>query len=222
MTEQHHNLLTYSTLELESRISEIANSLSGFETIAPTFSQFAQMSVELLVKKLNLYFAALFWVDSINEFLECKAGSGEYGKKILERDHRLKINPNRKTVMSTSFNQNAICLDSFDSNLLFEGFFFSQLSNQVDDKNVGPAQFVEGIQYESPLLPETGLRLFFPLRTSDRVAGILELHTLLSDPKNNNANISLSEWIYNTAKPLLLIADQIAGICTTFEKSGRF
>lgn len=218
MTDNQRNLLTFSILQLESICSEIAKDILDIESVASTFETIAQPSVDLLASRLNLYFVALFKVDSVNRFLEFRAGSGEYGKEIIEHGHKLEINSNLNVPISASFTKNGICLDGFDSKLFFEGFFFSQVSNDVRNKDVQAFRFIEALKYESPLLPHTGLRLFFPLRSSGKVIGVLELQTSSSDIKSDSVSTSLSDWGYRIAKPLLIIADQVASSCAKFER----
>jgi GAF domain-containing protein/HAMP domain-containing protein len=71
-------------LEASADVSRAATSILDAERLI-------QQAVNLIKDRFDLYFVGLFLVDESNEWAVLKAGTGEAGRAMLARDHRLAV-----------------------------------------------------------------------------------------------------------------------------------
>jgi hypothetical protein len=71
--------------------------------------------VSLIQENMNLNFVSLHLIDSNNEFVVMKAGTGWAGQKLLERGHKLLLHdePDAQTVIVSAINSNAVSLRDY-------------------------------------------------------------------------------------------------------------
>src|SRR5262249_23694882 len=78
---------------LEARTRELATPLETgrLATSLRTQSELLPGVVEFIRERFNLYYAQIYLVDEAKRFAVLRAGSGEVGKQLLDRKHRLDL-----------------------------------------------------------------------------------------------------------------------------------
>ncbi|MCP4536322.1 MAG: hypothetical protein GY832_04175 [Chloroflexi bacterium] len=183
---------------LENRKTKCAQVISQLEHLATTsisLEQLLQQSVDMIVREFELYFVGLYLIDSAQEWVVLRAGTGEAGQRMIERGYRLSLSSG--SLIAKAINRKAVCVMG-DSPIM--GFFYSILPVDMQTESIPPFQFIDRFIFESPNLPETRLEVIFPLRTAHNITGALEICNRFNLPRDS---FSL----------LLPVADKIASVC---------
>jgi GAF domain-containing protein len=153
-----HADLEARTIELEraNKVSaERAAQLRTVAEISPTFTSLESLD-ELLPKitqsiseALGVYHAAIFLVDDNGEYAVLRATNSEGGKKMLERNHRLKVGQTGIVGYVSAFGKARIALD------------------------VGN----DAVFFNNPDLPETHSELALPLKLQEKTIGVLDVQS---------------------------------------------
>ena len=104
--------------------------------------------VELIKEQFDLYYVGLFLVDEKHEWAVLQAGTGEAGRKMLARNHRLKIG---------------------------EGMIGWSIANA--EARIALDVGEDAVRFENPDLPETRSEGALPLRSRGRVLGALTVQS---------------------------------------------
>jgi GAF domain-containing protein len=129
--------------------SQIARDISG-ET---NLENLLNSAVTLIHDRFGFYHVGVFFNDEKNEFAVLKAATGEAGRMMLERNHRLKIGE--------------IGMVGYVA-----GRGEPRISSDVSD---------DLVYYKNPLLPETRSEMVLPLRMKDRTIGALDVQSAAPD-----------------------------------------
>ena len=105
--------------------------------------------VNLITNRFGYYYAAVFLNDEFNEWAELKDATGETGKALLARRHRLQIGGQSMVGTAVATKQARIALD------------------------VG----AEAIRFNNPLLPETRSEIALPLLVGEEAIGALDVQS---------------------------------------------
>ncbi|MFN2157912.1 MAG: GAF domain-containing protein, partial [Anaerolineae bacterium] len=105
--------------------------------------------VNLVQERFNLYYAGLFLVDQVGEWAVLQAGTGEAGRQMLARGHRLEIGGGSMIGWCVANKQARIALD------------------------VGE----DAVRFENPFLPETRSELALPLVSRGEAIGALTIQS---------------------------------------------
>ncbi|HNB50319.1 MAG TPA: GAF domain-containing protein [Anaerolineales bacterium] len=141
--------------ELENRVSERTNLLQASIEVGQAASasldseQLIHTVVNLITDRFGYYYAALFLVDELNEWAELKDATGEAGKVLIERQHRLEIGGQSMVSSAVVSKQARIALD------------------------VG----TESVRFNNPLLPQTRSEIALPLIVGEEVIGVLDVQS---------------------------------------------
>jgi len=139
------------TQDLERRFiqiqtaAEISRSITDLTSNQDLFNQV----VELLTERFGLSYAGVFLVDEHEEYAVLKAGSGEAGKEMLARHHRLLIGGESMIGWAIANQQARIALD------------------------VGQ----EAVRFNNPFLPDTRSEMALPILVGDEVLGALTIQS---------------------------------------------
>jgi signal transduction histidine kinase/CheY-like chemotaxis protein/transcriptional regulator with GAF, ATPase, and Fis domain len=106
-------------------------------------------AVELIRERFDLYYAAIFLVDEAGEWAVLQHATGEAGRKLLERGHRLAVGGQSMVGWAVANHQARIALD------------------------VG----LERVRFVNPLLPETRSEMALPLAVGNTVLGALDVQS---------------------------------------------
>lgn len=110
-----------------------------------------RQTVELIRERFNLYYAAIFLVDEGRRWAELKHATGEAGRILLERHHRLEVGGQSMVGAAISQRQARVALD------------------------VG----TEAVRFANPLLPDTRSEMAVPLTVGNLVLGALDVQSTL-------------------------------------------
>ena len=142
--EESQTNLTRSFNQL-STISDINRAISG--VLDPDL--LLQQVVELLQSRLNLYYVGIFLLDKNKEFVVLKAGTGEAGREMIARGHKLAVGGTSMIGWATAKQKARIALD------------------------VGK----EAVRFSNPLLPRTRSELAIPILSRGLAIGAITLQS---------------------------------------------
>lgn len=140
---------------LERRVAErtqgllTAAEVSSVTTAVLDIEELLPQVVELMRERFNLYYVGLFLTDEAGEYAVLRAGSGEAGRAMLARNHRLLIGG-----------------DSMIGRCVLTG----QADIQLD---VGEA----AVHFSNPDLPDTRSELALPLRSGGQIIGAMTVQS---------------------------------------------
>jgi PAS domain S-box-containing protein len=129
-------------LQTAAEVSQAVSSITSLEELLP-------QSVELIRSRFDLYYVGIFLLDDERKYAILRAGTGDAGKAMLDRNHRLAINEQSMIGWSVTNAQARIALD------------------------VGE----DAVRFENPLLPETHSELALPLITRGQVLGAMTVQS---------------------------------------------
>ncbi|MBN8657505.1 MAG: hypothetical protein J0M11_17375 [Anaerolineae bacterium] len=197
-------LIRFSDEQLKGIRFRTINEISDFVQTTKLFNDFAKFTVNLLEERFQLSHVALFYVDTDRKFANMVAGTGEGGKRMVERGHKFSLS--HTSVIGFCITKNAICIDQFDLSLM--GIFYSCISENAQDNIIPDFAFFEvhGFGFGCPDLPETCQRLALPLRINGNIIGALDIHVNNNDIGREGIEI------------LLPIANHIASVGVNFER----
>lgn len=168
-------------LERRSLQMQVAAEVARDATNTRNLADLLENSVTLIRGRFGYYYTGLFLLDEEGEYAVLRAGTGEAGRKMLEKGYKLRVNKPGILVTKTE-----------PSGLLGMATSNGQprIAQDVNQDNE---------HYKNPLLPETHSQLIVPLKVDDRVIGAL-------DVQSQFANAFTEDDITT----LQIIADQLA------------
>lgn len=137
-------------LERRSRYIEAAAEVGRAATSIYKLEDLLEKVVDLISEKFEFYQAGIFIIDDNNEFAVMKAASSEGGKRMLARNHRLKVGEQGIVGYVTNTGQARIALD------------------------VGQ----DAVHFNTPELPHTRSEMALPLFYGGSVFGALDVQSI--------------------------------------------
>ncbi len=125
--------------------AEVARDATGARELGSLLNR----AVNLIQNRFGFYHAGIFLVDERGEYAVLRAATGEAGRQMLERGHKLKVGEVGIVGYVTDTSQPRIALD------------------------VG----TDAVHFKNPLLPETRSELALPLKVGARVIGALDVQS---------------------------------------------
>lgn len=158
LIEERSNLeskVIQRTQEVERRAIqlEIATSIAREILQETDLDKLLNNAVELIRERFALYYAALFLVDDQGEYAVLRSGTGEAGREMLLRGHRLKVGQVGMVGYVVANNEFRLAQD-----------VKSDLSH-----------------YDNPFLPATQAELALPLTLEGKVIGALDVQSTQKD-----------------------------------------
>ena len=135
--------LSRYTLQLQAaaEVSQAATSILDLNELLTT-------CVEIIRERFDLYYTGIFLVDEYGEWAVLRAGTGEAGREMFRRGHKLKVGGESTVGWCIAHGQARTALD------------------------VGK----EAVRFEKPLPPEMRSEMALPLISRGRVLGAMTLH----------------------------------------------
>lgn len=130
-------------LRTATEIAQITSSILSLDVLL-------EQSVNLLRDRFGYYYVGLFLVEDTGRWAALRAGTGEAGKTMLERSHKLEVGGASMIGQCVAENAARIALD------------------------VGG----EAVRFDNPLLPETHSELAVPLRSRGRAIGAMTIQSV--------------------------------------------
>ena len=150
--------LAERSTELESAIAQIQRRSGQFEALAEVaqtitlirdINELLPQIAKVVSEKYGFYHVGVFLTDNENEYSILTAANSEGGKKMLERNHRLKVGEQGIVGSVTATGIPRIALD------------------------VG----ADAVFFNNPDLPETHSEMALPLHSGDKVIGALDVQS---------------------------------------------
>ena len=135
-------------VEQRSKYLSAAAEVSRVVTTIHEPNELIRRVVDLIRESFGLYYVGLFMVDEKNEFAVLRAGTGEAGRLMVERGHRIRVGEGMV----------GWCVEHAQARIAME-------AGQ------------DAVRLASPLLPATRSEAALPLRLRDRVAGALTVQS---------------------------------------------
>ena len=174
-------------LQTAAAVSQSASSILDLDELLPT-------TTELIRSRFNLYYVGIFLVDAAGQYAVLRAGSGEAGRLMVERSHRLAVG-GASMIGGCVANQKArIALD------------------------VGE----EAVRFNNPALPETRSELALPLISRGQTLGAMTVQSareaafsevdiaVLQTMADQVANAIANARLYEQAQAALAEAHRLA------------
>ena len=130
-------------LQTATEVAQITSSILTLEALL-------DQSVNLLRDRFGYYYVGLFLVEETGRWAVLRAGTGDAGRIMLERGHRLEIGGVSMIGRCVAQNQARIALD------------------------VG----AEAVRFENPVLPDTHSELALPLQSRGRAIGAMTIQSV--------------------------------------------
>lgn len=129
-------------LEAVSRVARTIASVQDIDTLLPDITR-------LVSQQFGFYHVGIFLIEQANDWAVLRAANSEGGKRMLNRRHSLRVDPNSIVGYTISIGEPRIALD------------------------VG----VDSVYFDNPDLPETRSEMALPLRLGTRVIGALDVQS---------------------------------------------
>jgi GAF domain-containing protein/HAMP domain-containing protein len=162
--------LQHTLGSLEQRVSQrtrdlaIATEVGQRASLLRDLETLLSESVELIRERFDLYYVQIYLMDAAGKTLVLRAGSGEVGKQLLGRSHRLAV--------GAGINGSAAA---------------SRQAVIVTDTTTSP------VFRPNPLLPDTQSEMSVPILIGERVLGVLDLQSNAAKALNvENASVFLT------------------------------
>ena len=139
-------------LERRSRYLEAAAQVAYVAGEYTDIEKLVRESVDLIQEQFDLYYVGLFIVDPTGEWAVLRAGTGEAGKRMLQREHRIRVG---EGMIGWSVEHGE-----------------SRFAQQAE---------VDRVRMATPELPETRAEAALPLRARGRVVGAVTVQSTESD-----------------------------------------
>jgi GAF domain-containing protein len=133
-------------LQAVSSVARAIASVQNIDTLLPSITK-------LVSERFGFYHAGIFLVDEAREFAVLRAANSEGGARMLNRQHKLKLDSNSIVGFVTSHDEPRVALD------------------------VG----ADSVYFNNPDLPNTRSEMALPLRISERVIGALDVQSVQPD-----------------------------------------
>jgi PAS domain S-box-containing protein len=155
ITIQNRRLLEQTELRADrlkavARVGEVVTGLTDLDEVL-------NLTVDLIRDRLGFYHVSIFLLDETEEWAVVRASTGEVGKIMVERPHRLGVGSNSIVGFVTAKAKPRIASDVGD----------------------------DAVHFENPLLPDTRSEMALPLISRGRVIGALDVQSVESDAFND-------------------------------------
>ena len=142
------NLHRYETAQRYAQDLETASiTASEIAAASQDLEDLLTKAVELIRERFGFYHASVFLIDESNTYAVVRASTGEAGREMLQRGHRLRIGSRSTVGQAAAQRQPVIINDTLHSD----------------------------IHRPNPLLPETRAEAALPLIAGDRLIGVLDV-----------------------------------------------
>jgi GAF domain-containing protein/HAMP domain-containing protein len=139
------------TRDLERRNTQlqVAAEIAREATAIHDLDELLELAVNLIRGRFGFYHAGIFLLDVKDEYAILSAATGEAGREMLNRDHKLKVGEVGMVGFVTDTGQSRIALDV-----------------ETDPTH-----------YKNPLLPETRSEMTLPLKVGEHIIGALDVQS---------------------------------------------
>jgi serine phosphatase RsbU (regulator of sigma subunit) len=140
---------------LEQRVAERTRGLRAVAEVSRATTSVLELDallgqvVDLVRERFDLYYVGLFLLDGAEQNAVLHAGTGEAGRQMLERGHRLQVDGPSMVGQCVAHNE----------------------------ARIAPDAGAEAMRFANPLLPETRAEVALPLRARGRIVGAMSVQS---------------------------------------------
>jgi GAF domain-containing protein len=141
--------------DLQKRVRqfEVASQVAREISMETTLENLLTNAVNMIRDGFGFYHVGVFLTDERNQFAVLRAATGEAGRAMIERNHRLKIGEVGMVGFVVNRGEARIALDVA----------------------------ADAVHYKNPLLPDTRSEMALPLRLGSRTIGALDVQSVLEN-----------------------------------------
>ena len=143
------NAYLHTQAQRRARLLEAAAQVGRNVTSILNLDELLPKTVDIICDAYDLYYAAIFLGDETGQWAVLRAGYGEAGRIMLEREHKLQVADKSMIGWCVRHRQARIALD------------------------VGQ----EPVRFDNPLLPKTRSEMALPLLVGDKVIGAVSIQS---------------------------------------------
>jgi signal transduction histidine kinase len=143
------NAYLHAQAQRRARLLEAAAQVGRNVTSILSLDELLPKTVDIICDTYDLYYAAIFLEDETGQWAMLRAGYGEAGRIMLEREHKLEVADKSMVGWCVRHRQARIALD------------------------VGQ----EAVRFDNPLLPKTRSEMALPLLVGDQVIGAVSIQS---------------------------------------------
>jgi signal transduction histidine kinase len=161
MTDQIQSLVAGLEQRVEDRTHDLELAAEVGRTIAEKVEDLSLMlaeATEMIRTRFNLYYTQVYLVDPSGQTISLRAGTGDVGRQLLQRKHRLPVSANSLNGRAVLEKRAVIVADTKTS-----GSFLA-----------------------NPLLPATRSEMVIPLVIGDKVLGALDMQSEIPNMLNED------------------------------------
>jgi GAF domain-containing protein/HAMP domain-containing protein len=149
VTSSLERLAVLSTLEIRAKQLQTTAEIARDTSASLDINELLRSSINLIRDRFGFYHASVFLLDQFDEFAELRESTGEAGKVLKEKKHKLPVGSQSVVGQATATNK-------------------PQIINDVT---------ITENYYPNPLLPDTRSELAIPLSIGSRVLGAIDVQS---------------------------------------------
>lgn len=142
-----------SHLQRRSVQLEVAAQVARDIAAARDLETLLYRAVNIINDRFEFYHAGIFLIDQLQEYAVLRAATGEAGREMLSRNHRLKIGETGLVGHAAQAGE-------------------ARLASDVEQ---------DAVHFKNPILPETRSEAALPLKVGERVIGVLDVQSRQAD-----------------------------------------
>ncbi len=143
------NARSFAQVERRRLQLETAAEVARVTTAVLDLDELLERTISLLQERFGLYYAGIFLLDETGSWAVLRAGTGEAGRRMVERGHRLQVGGNSMIGWCTAHGEPRVALDVSK----------------------------ERVRFINPLLPDTRSEMALPLISRGRVIGAMTIQS---------------------------------------------
>ncbi|RMF39203.1 MAG: GAF domain-containing protein, partial [Chloroflexi bacterium] len=143
------NARSFAQVERRRLQLETAAEVARVTTAVLDLDELLERTITLLQERFGLYYAGIFLLDETGRWAVLRAGTGEAGRRMVERGHRLQVGGNSMVGWCTAHGRPRVALDVSK----------------------------ERVRFVNPLLPDTCSEMALPLISRGRVIGAMTIQS---------------------------------------------
>lgn len=184
MAEQLENIVTSLEERIASRTKDIETSaeIAAAANEVGEIDELLSLMVNLIRDRFGYYYVQVYLLDKDDEFAVLREGTGYLGRRLIVQGHKLPMNGTSLVAQAVQTGRPVV------------------VQNVLEDRNFLPNEW----------LPDTRAELTIPLRTQDKIIGVLDIqHSELDafQPTTVNLFRSLAEQLAVTFQNTRLFDD---------------
>lgn len=193
-TRRLRELITNLEARVESRTAQLSASADVGRAVTSILDpqQLLREVVNLIADRFGPYYVAVFTLDEVGKYAVLREATGEAGRALKQRGHRLEVGGESMVGFVTSQRKPRIALD------------------------VGQ----EAVRFANPLLPDTRSEAALPLIVGDRVMGALDVQSV-QEAAFDEASVAVLQGMADQVAVALSNAQSFGSVQASLQSATR-